>query len=92
MSFLIPEAESLAKRGLYRRAATLYKQIIRDDILNDNDRDYAIRRFNMLIYQAEKARIERAGNLTMNNDPDYTVFNATYSGPSSVLTLWGCKV
>lgn len=91
MTFHIPEAESLANRGYYRRAANLYKLIIREAALTDSERDTAIRRFNTLIDKAEKARLERAGNLTMNYDPDLTAFNAVYSGPSSVLTFWGCK-
>lgn len=91
MTFMIPEAESLVKRGFYRRAATIYKQTIVDYPLTDSERDTAMRRFNDLTHKAEQKRIERAGNLTMNNDPDYGIFNATYSGPSSVLTLWGCK-
>ncbi|VGQ12937.1 hypothetical protein SB5439_05117 [Klebsiella variicola] len=91
MTFQIPEAESLAKRGFYRRAATIYKIILRDAALNDGERDIAIRRFNTLTYQAEKARLARMGTACIDGVPDYTTFNAVYSGPASVLTLWGCK-
>lgn len=77
------EAEALATRGLFRRAANIYRQQAK--ALGTNDHiDDALARARALEREASDLRLERLRTRDpMNLDCDYTVFTGNYCGPQT---------
>jgi hypothetical protein len=77
------EAEALAARGLFRRAANIYRLQAKELGTNDHIEN-ALARARAFEREASDLRLERLrARDPMNLDCDYTVFTGNYCGPQT---------